>query len=78
MLHKSAMSEGIDLGLGGFLRHRKNELCVAFYFRLLVVFAYQVEVAAACRIYIMNHAACLSRLLLDAFEVRREEKEEFI
>ena len=66
VLHKSAMGEGVDVSLRSLVRNGENEVCGVFNFRHCVVLAYQIEITAACRINVMDHAACLSRVLLDA------------
>ena len=62
VLHKTTMGQGVDLGLRGFVRNGENEVSGIFDFRLSVVLAYKIEVTAAGRINVVDHAACLSRV----------------
>lgn len=61
VLHESAMGESVDLDLRGFFGNGEDEFVMVLGFGSLglVVASYQIEVAAAGCVYVMNHAACL-------------------
>jgi hypothetical protein len=62
VLHKTTMGQGVDLGLRCLVWNGKNEVSGVFDFRLSIVLAYKIEITAAGRINVVDHAACLSRV----------------